>query len=329
MKDRVFSGIQPTGSIHIGNYLGTIRHWVTIQAEFEAIFCIVDLHALTIPQRPEVLKSKIREIGSLLLASGVDPKRSAVFVQSHTSAHAELAWILNCFIPMGWMQRMNQFKEKSKKQKQSVSVGLFIYPALMAADILLYQTDLVPVGEDQKQHLELTRDVAERFNSLYGQTFTLPEPSIPKLGARIMALDDPTKKMSKSEMRSAHAIRLLDSSDEIRWKVMSAVTDSRREIRFDASRPGIYNLLAIYQLFTGLSTSEIEARFEGKGYAEFKRELAEVIIESLQPLQSRYRALIAEANYVDSVLAEGASKVRPTPEKTLATVKEKIGLGTR
>jgi tryptophanyl-tRNA synthetase len=329
MKKRVFSGIQPTGSIHIGNYLGAIRHWVTIQAEFEAIFCIVDLHALTIPQRSEVLRSKIREIGALLLASGVDPKRSAVFVQSHISAHAELAWILNCFIPMGWMQRMTQFKEKSKKQKQSVSVGLFIYPALMAADILLYQTDLVPVGEDQKQHLELTRDVAERFNSLYGQTFTLPEPSIPKLGARIMALDDPTKKMSKSEIRSAHAIRLLDSSDEIRSKVMSAVTDSRREIRFEASRPGIYNLLAIYQLFTGLSTSEIEARFEGKGYAEFKRELAEVIIESLQPLQSRYRALIAEANYVDSVLAEGASKVRPIAEKTLATVKEKIGLGTR
>jgi tryptophanyl-tRNA synthetase len=214
MKKRVFSGIQPTGSIHIGNYLGAVRRWVTTQAEFEAIFCIVDLHALTIPQRPEVLKSKIREIGALLLAAGVDPKRSAVFVQSHISAHAELAWILNCFIPMGWMQRMTQFKEKS--QNQSVSVGLFIYPALMAADILLYQSDLVPVGEDQKQHLELTRDVAERFNSLYGQTFTLPEPSIPKLGARIMALDDPTKKMSKSEIRSAHAIHLLDSSDEIR-----------------------------------------------------------------------------------------------------------------
>lgn len=300
-----------------------------MQAEFEAIFCIVDLHALTTPQRPEVLQSKIREIGALLLASGVDPKRSAVFVQSHISAHAELAWILSCFIPMGWMQRMTQFKEKSQKQRESVSVGLFIYPALMAADILLYQADLVPVGEDQKQHLELTRDVAERFNSLYGQTFTLPEPTIPKSGARIMALDDPTKKMSKSEIRSAHAIHLVDSSDDIRSKVMSAVTDSRREIRFDASRPGIYNLLAIYQLFTGFSTSDIEARFEGKGYAEFKRELAEVIIESLQPLQARYHALIAEANYVDSVLAEGASKVRPIAEKTLATAREQIGLGAR
>ena len=329
MKKRVFSGIQPTGSIHIGNYLGAIRHWVATQAEFENIFCIVDLHAISIPQEPETLKAKTREIAALLLASGVDLKQSAVFVQSHISAHAELAWILSCFIPMGWMQRMTQFKGKSQKQKESVPVGLFIYPALMTADILLYQTDLVPVGEDQKQHLELTRDVARRFNSFYGQTFTLPEPSIPKLGARIMALDDPTKKMSKSEIRSAHAIHLLDSSDEIRWKIMSAVTDSRREIRFDASRPGIYNLLAIYQLFTGLSTSEIEARFEGKGYAEFKRELAEVIIESLQPLQSRYRALIAEANYVDSVLAEGASKVRSIAEKTLVTVREKIGLGTR
>jgi len=326
---RVFSGIQPTGSIHIGNYLGTIRHWVATQAEFENIFCIVDLHAISIPQEPETLKAKTREVAALLLASGVDLKQSAVFVQSHISAHAELAWILSCFIPMGWMQRMTQFKEKSQKQKEAVPVGLFIYPALMAADILLYQADLVPVGEDQKQHVELTRDVARRFNSFYGQTFTVPEPSIPKLGGRIMALDDPTKKMSKSEIGSAHAIHLLDSSDEIRAKVMSAVTDSRREIRFDASRPGLYNLLAIYQLFTGFSTSVIEARFEGKGYAEFKRELAEVIIESLQPLQVRYHALIAEADYIDSVLAEGASRVRPIAEKTLAIVEEKIGLGAR
>jgi tryptophanyl-tRNA synthetase len=326
-KKRVFSGIQPTGSIHIGNYLGAIRHWVTTQAQFENIFCIVDLHAISIPREPKTLKSKTREIAALLLASGVDPKRSAVFVQSQISAHAELAWILSCIIPMGWMERMTQFKEKSQRQKQSNAVGLFIYPALMAADILLYQADLVPVGADQKQHLERTRDVARRFNLLYGQTFTLPEPSIPKLGARIMALDDPTKKMSKSALHSAHAIGLLDSSDEIRLKVMSAVTDSRREIRFDASRPGIYNLLTIYQLFTGFGTSNIEARFAGKGYAEFKRELAELIIENLQPLQSRYRALTAEAGYVDSVLAEGAWKVRPLAEKTLAMVRDKIGLG--
>lgn len=323
----MFSEIQPTGSIHIGNYLGAIRHWVTTQARFENIFCIVDLHALTTPRGPEVLKSKIREIAALLLASGIDPKRSAVFVQSQISAHAELAWILSCIIPMGWMQRMTQFKEKSQRQKQSVAVGLFIYPALMAADILLYQADLVPVGADQKQHLELTREVARRFNSLYGETFTLPEAAIPRFGGRIMALDDPLKKMSKSETGFAHAIHLLDSSDDIRAKVLSAVTDSRREIRFDASRPGIYNLLTIYQLFTGFGTSDIEAHFAGKGYAEFKRELAELIIENLQPLQSRYRALTAESGYVDSVLAEGASKVRSIAEKTLGTVREKIGLG--
>lgn len=326
-KKRIFSGIQPTGSIHIGNYLGAIRHWVALQGEFENIFCIVDLHAISIPQTPETLKSKTREIAALLLASGVDPKRSAVFVQSQISAHAELAWILSCVIPMGWMQRMTQFKEKSQRQKQSTSVGLFIYPALMAADILLYQADLVPVGEDQKQHLELTRDVARRFNSLYGETFTLPEPVISKLGGRIMGLDDPLKKMSKSETGFAHAIRLLDSSDDIRAKVLSAVTDSRSEIRFEASRAGIHNLLVIYQLFSGLSSGDIEARFAGKGYAEFKRELAEIIIENLQPLQSRYRALTAEAGYIDSVLAEGASRVRPIAEKTLAIVRDKIGLG--
>jgi tryptophanyl-tRNA synthetase len=327
MKERVFSGIQPTGGIHIGNYLGALRHWVTLQAEFETIFCIVDVHALTIPQKPEILKSKIRETGALLLASGVDLKRSAVFVQSQISAHAELAWVLSCFIPMGWMHRMTQFKEKSQKQKTRVSLGVFIYPALMAADILLYQADLVPVGEDQKQHLELTRDLAQRFNSLYGETFKPPEPTIPTLGARIMALDDPTKKMSKSELAPGHAIYLLDSPDEIRAKIMSAVTDSHRNICFDQSRPGIYNLMAIYQLFTGFSASDTEARFEGKGYAEFKRELAEVIVEDLRPLQARYRILTAEVNYIDSVLEEGAGRVRPIAEKTLATVRDKIGLG--
>lgn len=327
MKKRVFSGVQPTGNIHIGNYLGAIRHWVASQAEFDNIFCIVDLHAITVPQDPQELKAKIREVAGLLFASGIDPKLSVVFIQSHISAHAELAWILNCFIPMGWMQRMTQFKEKSRRQKSQASVGLFDYPALMAADILLYETDLVPVGEDQKQHVELTRDVAQRFNSIYGETFKLPEPVISSVGARIMGLDDPTKKMSKSETQHGHAIHLLDSPDDIRSKIMRAVTDSLREIRFDESRPGIYNLLVIYELFTGFSRPDIEARFEGKGYADFKREVAEAIIEGLHPIQSRYNDLKADPAYIDSLLAEGAYKARPIAERVLAAVKNKVGFG--
>jgi tryptophanyl-tRNA synthetase len=327
MKKRVFSGIQPTGNIHIGNYLAAIKHWVASQAEFDSVFCIVDLHAITLPQETNVLKAKIREVAGLLIAAGIDPKQSIVFVQSHISAHAELTWILNCFALMGWMQRMTQYKQKKKEQKEQVSVGLFDYPALMAADILLYNTDLVPVGEDQKQHVELTRDVAQRFNSIYGETFKLPEPLIPQTGARIMGLDDPTTKMSKSELGSGHAINLLDSPDTIRAKVMRATTDSLREVCFDEKRPGIYNLLVIYELFTGLSRPDIEAKFEGKGYADFKQELAELIIDRLHPLQSRYQEITADPAYLDSVLAEGASRARPIAEKTLTTVKNKIGLG--
>ena len=327
MKKRVFSGIQPTGDIHIGNYLAAIKHWVASQTELDSVFCIVDLHAITVPQETNVLKSKIREVTGLLLAAGIDPKLSTVFIQSHNSAHTELAWILNCFTPMGWMQRMTQFKDKLQEQKEQVSVGLFDYPALMAADILLYNTDIVPVGEDQKQHVELTRDIAQRFNSIYGETFKLPEPLIPETGARIMGLDDPTTKMSKSEAGSGHAINLLDPSDTIRAKVMQATTDSLREIRFDENRPGIYNLLVIYELFTGLSRPDIEARFERKGYVNLKQELAEIIVDSLRPLQSRYQELPADPTYLDSVLTEGSSRIRPLAEKTMTVVKEKVGLG--
>jgi len=327
MIKRIFSGIQPTGNIHIGNYLAAIRQWVASQAEYDNIFCLVDLHAITVPQDAKTLKAKTREAAGLLFASGIDPNLSAVFIQSDIPAHAELAWILNCFIPMGWMQRMTQFKEKSQKQRERVSTGLFDYPALMAADILLYQTDLVPVGEDQKQHVELTRDVAQRFNSVYGLTFKLPEPVIAEEGARIMGLDDPTKKMSKSEKQENHAIGLLDSPEDIRRKVKGATTDSLHEIRFDENQPGINNLLTIYALFSGLSRTDVERRFAGKGYAVLKQELAEVIIESLGPLQSRYRELMKEPTYIDHLLAEGASKVKPIAEKTLRTVKDKIGLG--
>jgi tryptophanyl-tRNA synthetase len=327
VKKRVFSGIQPTGNIHIGNYLGAVRQWVAGQDDYENIFCIVDLHAITIYQEPAALRAKTRELAALLLASGIDPKKSALFVQSHIGAHTELAWILNCAIPMGWMQRMTQFKDKSQGQKEQVSVGLFDYPALMAADILLYDTDIVPVGEDQKQHVELARDAAQRFNTIYGQTFKLPKPVIPEVGARIMGLDDPNAKMSKSAEGPGHAINLLDPPEVIRAKIMRATTDSQRGIRFDPARPGLNNLLVIYEMFTKLGRPEIEAHFEGKGYADLKRELAEVIAEALGPLQARYREITADPAYLDNLLAGGADRLRPIAESLLARVKEKVGLG--
>jgi tryptophanyl-tRNA synthetase len=327
MKKRVFSGIQPTSNIHIGNYLGAIKNYVRLQDDYDCVYCIVDLHAITVPQDPEVLKARTREVAGILLAAGIDPERAVLLIQSHVSAHSELAWILNCFIPMGWMQRMTQFKEKSAQNKERVSVGLFDYPALMAADILLYNTDVVPVGEDQKQHVELARDTAQRFNSLYGDTFVLPDPVIPDVGARIMGLDDPTKKMSKSEAATGHAINLLDSPDDIRNKIMRATTDSQRDIVFDEKRPGIFNLLTIYQLFSGQKTKDIEAQFEGKGYGDFKKVLAEVVVEGLRPLQDRYKDLTADPTRIDSILADGADRARPVAEKLLNEVREKVGLG--
>ncbi len=327
MKKRVFSGIQPTGDLHIGNYLGAIQHWVKIQHEYDCIYCVVDLHAITVPQEPKALKTKTREVAALLIASGIDPKIANVFVQSHVHEHSELTWILNCFIPMGWMRRMTQFKEKSQKQKEEVSTALFDYPALMAADILLYNTHEVPVGEDQKQHVELARDVAQRFNFIYGETFTVPKAVIAKAGARIMDLDEPTQKMSKSEEQPGRAISLLDSPDDMRGKIMRATTDSLREIRFDESRPGVNNLLVIYEQFTGQKREEIEARFEGKGYADLKRELAEVVVEGLSPVQTRYRELTTDPSHLERLLAEGADKVRPSAEKTLALVMDRVGLG--
>jgi tryptophanyl-tRNA synthetase len=326
-KKRVFSGIQPTGEIHIGNYLGAIQHWVSIQSEFDCIYCVVDLHAITIPQDPKILKSKIREVAGILIAAGINPEQTVVFVQSHITAHAELTWILNCFTPIGWMQRMTQFKEKSEIQKERVSVGLFDYPALMAADILLYDTDLVPVGEDQKQHLEFTRDVAQRFNTMYGETFVVPAPSIPKIGARIMGLENPTKKMSKSEGGEGNTINLLDSPDEIRSKIKRATTDSLKEIRFDESRHGIYNLLVIYELFTGEKRADIEARFEGKGYADLKEELGEVVVEGLRPVQTRYKQLTEDPKHLDNLLNKAAERIRPTADRVLTKVKERVGIG--
>lgn len=326
-KKRVLSGIQPSGALHIGNYLGAIRNWVDSQDEFENFFCIVDLHAITVPQDPAELKRNIRELAGLLFASGVDPKKSILFIQSDVSAHAELAWILNCFIPMGAMERMTQFKEKSEKQKDFISVGLFDYPALMAADILLYEPDFVPVGEDQRQHIELTRDTAERINSRFGDVLKIPVPSIPKIGARVMGLDDPTRKMSKSEKGANHAIFLLDSADVIREKISKATTDSEKTLVFDPQRVAINNLLEIYQGFTKKGKEEIEEHFKGKSYVEFKKELAEVIIEGLTPIQHRYQVFTSDPQELERLLKEGTEQAKKVANQTLNKVKDKMGLG--
>src|SRR5256886_717720 len=276
MPKRVFSGAQPTGNVHLGNYLGALCNWVALQHEYESIYCIVNLHAITLPQDPRALAEKTRELARIYLAVGIDPKVSTVFIQSDVSEHAELTWILNCIARLSELERMTQFKDKARKQRENVGVGLFDYPVLMAADILLYQTDLVPVGEDQKQHLELTPDLAIRFNRDYGQTFLVPDAYIPKVGARIMSLSDPAKKMSKSDEDANGAITLLDDADTVRRKFKRAVTDSGTEISFDETRPAITNLLTIYHLLTGKQPAEVEAHFAGKGYAALKSELADV-----------------------------------------------------
>lgn len=326
MKKRVFSGIQPTGNVHIGNYLGAIKNWVDSQDEYDNIFCLVDLHAVTVAHDPAELRSNVRELAGVLLAAGIDPERSALFVQSHVAQHAELAWIMNCIAPMGQMERMTQFKDKSKGKKQ-VSVGLFTYPALMAADILLYQTHLVPVGDDQKQHIELTRDLAHKFNTTFGEAFVMPEPMIRKVGARVMGLDDPTKKMSKSVDAPGHAIGLLEPDKKIAKKIKSATTDSGTEVRFDEERPGLFNLLSIYRAFTGLSPEEIEARYEGKMYGHLKVDLAEIVVEALRPLRERYEDIMQDPATIDAMLKRGADKVRPIAEATLRDVYQRMGLG--
>src|SRR6266498_4814521 len=267
---RIFSGAQPTGNVHLGNYLGALRNWVSLQHEYESFFCIVNLHAVTVPQDPKLLAEKTRELARIYLAVGIDPKISTVFIQSDVSQHAELTWILNCIARMSELERMTQFKDTVRQQRENVAVGLFDYPVLMAADILLYQTDLVPVGEDQKQHLELTRDVAIRFNRDYGQSFRVPEPYIPKVGARIMSLSDPSRKMSKSDDDPNGCILLMDDADTVEKKFKRAVTDSGSELRFAASRPAITNLLTIYQLLTAEPPDKIESHFLSKGYAQLK-----------------------------------------------------------
>jgi tryptophanyl-tRNA synthetase len=328
VKKRVFSGVQPTGNIHLGNYLGAIRNWVAEQQEYDNIYCIVDLHAITLPIDPKELHYNIRKLAALYLACGLDPRYCKLFVQSHVHQHAEMSWILECFTPMGWLNRMTQFKVKAGENTDSVGTGLYCYPVLMACDILLYQTHLVPVGEDQRQHIELTRDLAQRFNSLYGQpVFTIPEPYIRKVGARIMSLDDPTNKMSKSEPNELSRINLLDDPKTIKKKIARATTDSQRLIAFDPERPGITNLLTIYQLLTGQAQQEIEAEFEGKGYGDFKAALTERLVETLIPIQQRYHELMNDLPTLEAILKQGADAVRPQAEATLQRVKDVIGLG--
>jgi len=338
MPKRIFSGAQPTGNVHLGNYLGALRNWVALQKEYESFFCIVNLHAVTVPQDPKVLAAKTRELARIYLAVGIDPQISTIFVQSDVAEHAELTWLLNCVTRMSELERMTQFKDKARKQqagvpggaaplgwKENVGVGLFDYPVLMAADILLYQTDLVPVGEDQKQHLELTRDIAIRFNRDYGETFRVPDAFIPTVGARIMSLADPSKKMSKSDEESeAGCIVLLDDEDAVRRKFKRAVTDSGTEIRFDPARPAINNLLTIYHLLTQKASTEIEDHFNGIGYAKLKEELADVTVKFLKPFQERVRSI--DDGKLDEILEQGAARAQTIARVTLAQAKVNMGL---
>src|SRR5215211_4534128 len=322
---RIFSGAQPSGGFHLGNYLGALRNWVELQHEYESFFCVVNLHALTNPQDPKDLAAKTREVARLYLAAGIDPTVSTVFIQSDVPEHAELAWVLNCMTRIGELDRMTQFKEKGRsKQRENIGVGVFDYPVLMAADILLYQTDLVPVGEDQRQHLELTRDLAARFNRDYGETFRVPDAFIPKVGARIMSLSDPTKKMAKSDANPNSSIALLDDADTVRRKLKRAVTDSGTEIRFDEAHPAVTNLLTIYRILTGQSPEEVEGHFEGRGYAQLKGELAELVVEFLRPFQERVRG-ISDAE-LDRILEMGRERASRVASATLEEVKQRLGL---
>ena len=323
---RVFSGVQPTGNIHLGNYLGALKQFVELQDDHECISCIVDMHAITVPQDPKVLREHILDVAALYLAVGVDPKKSIVFVQSDVPGHAELSWVLTCNSYTGELSRMTQFKDKSKN-KESAPTGIFSYPVLMAADILLYDTDIVPVGNDQKQHIELCRDIAIRINNKYKKTFVVPDGRFLKEGARIMALDDPTKKMSKSAENIHSRISLLDEPSKIRKSIMKATTDSDGVVRFDVeNKPGISNLLNIYSVLSGMTVPELEAKYEGKGYGDFKKDLVEVVVEALAPIKERYEQ-IRHSDELIEILKDGAVRADAIAQKTMKRVKENFGLG--
>lgn len=321
---RVFSGIQPSGNIHLGNYLGAITQWVASQDAYDNVFCIVDLHAITVPYEPQTLLAKTRELAALYLACGLDPRKSAIFVQSHVREHTELTWLLNCLTPLGWLERMTQYKSKAQKQ-ESVGTGLLDYPVLMAADILLYDTDLVPVGEDQKQHVELTRDLAQRVNFMFGDIFVVPEVVIRQSGARIMGFDNPEQKMSKSEKGQFHAVNLLDDPKLVRKTIMRAVTDSGSETRFAEAGAGVLNLLTVFEILSGWERSRIEAHFAGKGYGFLKKEVADIVITALEPIQARYQVYADDPAELNRVLRQGAERVTPRAAATMTRMKRAMG----
>ena len=325
-KKRIFSGIQPSGILTLGNYIGALRSWVQLQEEAEPLYCVVDLHALTVRQDPAALRRRCTDTLALLLALGLDPKKNILYCQSHVSGHSELSWLLGCFTYMGELSRMTQFKDKAQRHADNINAGLFTYPVLMAADILLYQTDLVPIGADQKQHLELTRDIAIRFNNLYGGVFTVPEAYIPKVGARIMSITDPTRKMSKSDEEASY-IAILDEPEVIRRKLKRAVTDSEAAVYFDPEKkPGVSNLMSILYALTGENLEAIANRFQGKGYGDLKTEVADACVAALSPVQAEYKRIQADKAYLEQVMADGAQRAGRLAFKTLSKVHKKLGL---
>ncbi len=326
MKQRIFSGIQPSGTLHLGNYLGAIKNWIALQEKYESIFSVVDLHAITVPQNPDELRKKTIEMAKIYLAAGIDTQESTIFVQSHIPQHSELAWILNTITKIPELERMTQFKDKSSANKQNINAGLFNYPVLMAADILLYNTNVVPVGEDQLQHVELARTLAKRFNSTFGETFIVPEPFVAKEGMRIMGLDDPTKKMSKSAASEYNYIALTDTPEKIREKIKKAVTDSEKDIKYADDKPAIKNLINIYALLDNAKPKDIEESYKGKSYSEFKADLAEVIVDFLKDFQKKYNSI--EDQDVLQVLEEGKEKAKKLAEEKMDEVRKKVGLLT-
>lgn len=328
-KKTLFSGMQATGSLTLGNYLGALKNWVTISDEYQSFYSVVDMHSITVRQDPAELRKRARALLTLYIAAGLDPEKNCIYYQSHVSAHAELSWILNCFTYMGELNRMTQFKDKSAKHTDNINAGLYTYPVLMAADILLYQADVVPVGVDQKQHLELTRDIAERFNNIYGDVFTIPEPYIGKVGAKVMSLQDPTKKMSKSDENSNASIFLMDDPDTIIRKFKRAVTDSGNEVRYSEDKPGVSNLMDIYGAATGKTKEEIEKEFDGKGYGDFKLAVGESVVDLLRPLQEKHVHLTKDKAYIDSVIKANAEKANYFAQKTLRKVQKKVGFPER
>ncbi|MCU9806995.1 MAG: tryptophan--tRNA ligase [Paraclostridium dentum] len=325
-KKIIFSGAQPSGKLTLGNYLGAIKNWKELQEDYNCYYSVVDLHAITVPQEAKNLRANTMQLLAQYMASGLDPEKNTIFIQSHVSCHTELMWILNTMTYMGELSRMTQFKDKSQKSEANLNAGLFTYPVLMAADILLYQTDLVPVGEDQKQHLELARDLANRFNNRYSPTFKVPEPYIPKAGARVMSLQEPTKKMSKSDENENGYILLVDDADTIRRKIKRSVTDSVGLVRYSDEQPGIKNLLDIYSKLDNKSIEDVVAMYEGKGYGDFKNDVAEVIVETLKPIKDQYEYLLSNKDYLEDIYAKGAQKAEYQARKTLRKVYKKVGL---